>query len=379
MKIAYVNYYYDENISLDTYFTRYPSIHGWCKAVADWGIQVTVYQRFNDVFTFEKDNVSYYLIKDKNKNNLEIWKNPEIFHGQIITGKPDIIHINSFNYIFQAYLLKKISTPSTILIQHHAEKPWKGIKKTLQRILSSYVDGYIFSSQLIYEKWINSGTLNKEKSVAEIIENSTNFSFGDKRNAKSITGMCGKPIFLWVGRLNENKDPHTVITGFSMLLNDYPDAELYMVYSENDLEETIRKIIYSDKKLINAIKLLEQIDHNDLNDFFNSADYYVSGSHYEGSGYSLIEAMACGTIPVVTDIPSFRTITRNGNVGGLWEPGNPKAFYITARKVIELDEVEQSKKALNIFKADLSFKSLSNKAKQFYEEQLKQNLQENTL
>ncbi len=53
--------------------------------------------------------------------------------------------------------------------------------------------------------------------------------------------------------------------------------------------------------------------------YYNSADYFVLGSHYEGSGFSLVEAMSCGVIPIVTDIPSFRMMTNNGKIGTLME------------------------------------------------------------
>jgi glycosyltransferase involved in cell wall biosynthesis len=49
-----------------------------------------------------------------------------------------------------------------------------------------------------------------------------------------------------------------------------------------------------------------------------AADLFVLGSHHEGSGYSLIEALACGLTPVVTDVPSFRARTGQGAVGRLW-------------------------------------------------------------
>ena len=42
--------------------------------------------------------------------------------------------------------------------------------------------------------------------------------------------------------------------------------------------------------------------------YYGAADVFVSGSHSEGSGYALIEAMSAGVVPVVTDIPSFRAI-----------------------------------------------------------------------
>jgi glycosyltransferase involved in cell wall biosynthesis len=53
---------------------------------------------------------------------------------------------------------------------------------------------------------------------------------------------------------------------------------------------------------------------------------FVSGSHAEGSGYALLEALACGLVPVVTDIPSFRALTGDGRIGRLWPCGDAAAL-----------------------------------------------------
>jgi glycosyltransferase involved in cell wall biosynthesis len=57
---------------------------------------------------------------------------------------------------------------------------------------------------------------------------------------------------------------------------------------------------------------------------YRSADFFVQTSHREGSGYSLIEAMACGTTPLVTDIPPSRRIV--GKSGSLTPVGNAHAL-----------------------------------------------------
>jgi len=53
-----------------------------------------------------------------------------------------------------------------------------------------------------------------------------------------------------------------------------------------------------------------------------AADCFISGSHRESTGYALIEALACGLPPLVTDIPSFRALTGDGAVGQLWRAGD---------------------------------------------------------
>jgi glycosyltransferase involved in cell wall biosynthesis len=55
--------------------------------------------------------------------------------------------------------------------------------------------------------------------------------------------------------------------------------------------------------------------HHELELRFRAADFFVQASHREGSGYSVIEALACGTTPLVTDIPAVRKIV--GDVGSL--------------------------------------------------------------
>jgi len=368
MKLAYINYYFDDDLVLPDYFNRYPSIHGWCKSVSDSKIDVTVYQRFNENHSFIKEGVQYKLIYDGLKNNPESWRNTRRFHSNIVNDKPDIIHINSFDYLYQGYHLKRLLSESRIVFQHHAEKCQRGLKKYFGRYCSNYADGFIFSSKFLYEEWIRTGSISPAKNFIEIIENSTNFVRKELPNSGEYKELSGEPVLLWVGRLNENKDPVTLLTGFKMFLNDFPKAKLYMIYSETDLENEILKITGSSEKLQNSVKLLGKINHPLLNNYYNCADYFVSASHYEGSGYSLIESMACGVIPIVTDIPSFRTITKNGKAGVLWQKGNPESFYEKAKEIINKDKNIQRKIVGEIFDSDLSFDSISRKAGNFYRE-----------
>ena len=52
--------------------------------------------------------------------------------------------------------------------------------------------------------------------------------------------MRGSPAVLWVGRLNANKDPLTVLDGFERSLAWLPDAALTMIYSTDELLGQVR-------------------------------------------------------------------------------------------------------------------------------------------
>jgi glycosyltransferase involved in cell wall biosynthesis len=183
---------------------------------------------------------------------------------------------------------------------------------------------------------------------------------------RKITGLAGDPVLLWVGRLNENKDPITVLSGFNKLLNDFPRAKLYMIYSEEKLKGKVLSLIEQKISLKESVKLLGFINYKNIEKFYNSADYFVLGSHCEGSGYSLVEAMSCGVIPIVTDIPSFRTVTNEGQIGGLWKCGDAESFYHKAKDIILKPRQDELKKTLDFFSENVSFPVIAKKAKTFY-------------
>ena len=86
-----------------------------------------------------------------------------------------------------------------------------------------------------------------------------------------------------------------------------------MIYHTDELISDIKKLLPV-KSGDQPVMLVGKIQHSELLYWFNSADFYLSASHYEGSGTALCEAMSCGCIPLVTDIPSFRMMSGNSGL-----------------------------------------------------------------
>jgi glycosyltransferase involved in cell wall biosynthesis len=158
------------------------------------------------------------------------------------------------------------------------------------------------------------------------MEASSAFRYEDRAAARARTGLRGEPVLLWTGNLDPNKDPLTVLEGFERVLDDLPAARLYMAYRRDDLLPEVRERLAESERLRAAVTLLGEIPHGEIENYYNSADLFVQGSAREGSGLALLDAMACGVVPIVTDIPSFRTITDDGRVGQLWERGDVESF-----------------------------------------------------
>jgi glycosyltransferase involved in cell wall biosynthesis len=78
-----------------------------------------------------------------------------------------------------------------------------------------------------------------------------------------------------------------------------------------------------------------QVGHYDLPRYYRKADLYLSASHSDGSSISLLEAMACGTPALVSDIPGNREWVTPGKNGWLFPDGDDKAL---ANAIIEATE-----------------------------------------
>jgi glycosyltransferase involved in cell wall biosynthesis len=187
--------------------------------------------------------------------------------------------------------------------------------------------------------------------------------------AREAVGMRGSPAVLWVGRLNANKDPLTVLDGFERSLARLPDAALTMIFSTDDLLGAVRLRVAGAPALRARVHLVGAVPRERIPLYFSAADLFVVGSHREGSGYALMEASACGAVPVVTDIPTFRLLT-GGAAGALWPPGNAAAFAAALSAVAARDlKIERARLADHFARA-LRWDAVGRRALEIYREVL---------
>jgi len=276
--------------------------------------------------------------------------------------RPDIVITQGLIFPLQVIALRlKMGRKCPIIVQHHGEKPFTGIKRRLQQVADKCITAYLFTARGNARAWIDNHIIPGYGKCYELLEASTYFERCDKAAARKKTGITGDHNFLWVGRLNANKDPLTVVRGFEKYLAINPRAKLYMIYQEEALLPALKIIIGNSGTLKDAVYLVGKLPHAALPDWYSAADFYISGSREEGSGYALLEAMACGCIPVVTDIPSFRKITAGGKFGFLYEAGNPLQLLKILISLETIDRKILSDVITGHFSNELSFKAIADK------------------
>ena len=307
---------------------------------------------------FTHNGVQYFCVKASRTKNYF----PRKLNRFVKSLTPDVVVVSSFLFPLQVIQLRHcLGKNVKIIIQHHAERPYTGIKKFVQRQASRFVDAYIFASGEIGGDWVQRGNLVDEKKIYEIVGGTSVFSPIEKLVAKKKTGVSGSPVFLWAGRLNRNKDPLTVVKAFLEFSKTHVTAKLYMIYQTTELLNDVKKLIAGDENNHSSVVLVGAIPHKEMSYWFSAIGFLVSGSHYEGSGTVICEAMSCGCIPIITDIPSFTTITRNGECGFLYEPGDENALLAAMNEALQTDYGQMQNKILNNFKLELSFEAIANK------------------
>jgi glycosyltransferase involved in cell wall biosynthesis len=180
----------------------------------------------------------------------------------------------------------------------------------------------VFTAPSLVRPFTRAGLFGPLTQFFAIPESSSRFSLGDRAEARARTGLHGEPCVLWVGHLAAGKDPLTILEGVARAALQLPGLQLWCAFGNAPLLEDVHRRIDRDPRLAGRVHLLGKVPHAQIETLMQAADLFVSGSHAESCGYALLEALASGVTPVITDIPSFRALTGDGSVGNLWPPGD---------------------------------------------------------
>ena len=372
MRITLVNHAYaDDVIDPDALLERYSTLTGWSEAVAGAGATVSVAQRFHRDARLVRGGIEYVFREDGPRGHprSRLW--PQRLHRTIHSLEPDLVHVNGLNVPFQTWMLHRgLPSSTALVVQDHGGGASVGdghwFRRSVRRAAMRSVDAFFFTAAAQAEPWRRAGMIGPNQHVHQVLEASTKMRPIERTAARADTGVDGDPAILWVGRLNANKSPLTILDGFESSLSRLPDAVLTMVYGADDLLPAVKQRLQASPLLARAVRLVGAVPHDAVAAFYSAADVFVLGSHHEGSGYALIEACACGVPPVVTDIPTFRMITGSGSVGALWPPDDAERLADALVAVAQRDRTRSRQAVLDHFRAALSWEAVARQAMDAY-------------
>lgn len=370
MRVVHVSCYRDPGRRSPTELLQaWPSLTAVARAVAATGLDVRVLQAAHQDAVLEHRGVECHFVAER-LGSLSARRRaalrPTRLGARLRQLQPDLVHFHGLSFPLQLRQLQASLDGTPILVQDHADRPPRGLRRALARWGHRCVTGALFTAHAQSDPFLAAGVLQPGLSIMEVPEASSDFTPGDMRDARRATGLYGDPCLLWVGRLDANKDPLCVLDGIAMAVPSLPRLQLWCCFGQAPLLSVVTQRIASDARLQEHVHLLGTVPHSRIETLLRAADYLVLGSHREGSGYAVLEALACGVPPLVPDIPPFRALTGGEPVTTLWPPGNPSALANALTWRAGGDRTAQRRTALRHFQRQLAFPALGERLRRIY-------------
>jgi glycosyltransferase involved in cell wall biosynthesis len=327
---------------------------------------VTAMVRLSEVYSMhcidydgkrEKEGATFLFYKRRGLANIL----PFMIYREIGRIKPDVLIVHSLRFPLQTFLLRMIlGEKPKLFVQNHAEQflpfPWS----IAQQFADRGIDGYFFCSKQLGAPWVSKNQIGSMEKVHELMEVSTSFKRGDRIFARRKLKMTHRVTYSWVGRLDQNKDPETLVRAFVPFAMENSAVALHIIFQEDTLGLASRLKSLA-ATVSDQIHFVGFVEHHDMEIWFSASDFILSTSHYEGSGVAVCEAMACGCIPILTRIPSFQMMTNEGSVGLLFDAGDVSKLRNCLDKSLTIQLEKERDEVVRHFNEHLSFQAIAGK------------------
>ena len=231
------------------------------------------------------------------------------------TCRPDVVLANG---IVGSYLLSTIPhrCPVVAVIHHLYHDPRtsgpgsrpSGLMARAERLLLRRltVDGVAVVNPAVASRLLECGFDPNRVAFVGNGVNANRYSFADKGDSK---------VVVFVGRLRRAKCIDGLLDAFSLVHERCPDAVLHLAGDgplRRSLEQRAASLGLGERVVFHGFLSEEKKVL-----LLQSAAVYLSASLFEGFGIPLVEAMATGAVPVVSDISAHRFIFQDRRVGYL--------------------------------------------------------------
>jgi glycosyltransferase involved in cell wall biosynthesis len=127
---------------------------------------------------------------------------------------------------------------------------------------------------------------------------------------------------IYSGRLAKNKGLMELLAAFKLVLAGMPDAEL-IILGDGEMRPRLEALVARDG-LERRVVFRGMVPHEQVGEVYNECDVLVMPSYNEGGPRVTLEAMACGTPVLTTNIGIMKEVIRDGENGLFitWQPAD---------------------------------------------------------
>jgi glycosyltransferase involved in cell wall biosynthesis len=359
LKVVQVSFHADhQRRDAESLMAAWPTLTAVAQGVARAGVNVTVVQAAHTDETVQQDGVAYHFVNDVKPRRARVAQ-------RVASLSPDVVHVQGLHHGRAVRSLTRVLRDQPVLVQDHGNIEPHGWRRTALKWAFRSIDGVAFTVKEQAAPWIAGGVLRANLPVFDVLGGSSGFAPGDQREARKSTGVFGDPCVLWTSRLDSNKDPLMMLEAIERSAPQLKDLRLWCCFGSAPLLRVVQARIAASDVLRGRVVLLGARPHDEIERLFRAADFYIQTSHREGSGFSLLEAMSCGTPPIVTDIPPSRQIV--GDAGSLTPVGDAQQMSDALVAYANRDRARLRSAVRARFERSLTFDAIGQQLRGVYE------------
>jgi len=257
----------------------------------------------------------------------------------------ELVHSHNQESHFYVAIASQFSGVKRVIhTQHGVEPPYDWKKYLKLRLTGHFIDRFVGVSQDINNLAIKKRWIPKTK-VTRILNGVNTDQFKPDQDQRRITRQQLKiedneKVLICVARLSPIKNHKLLITSFSNILKEFSNCKLLIVGGGPE-EKNIRESI-AHHSLNNNVRMLGE--SRNISQLLQASDCFVLTSISEGINVSLLEAMACGLAPIVTDVGGNNEVIQDHLNGQLVPLGNSEEF---SKQVVKLLADPQKRKEIS--------------------------------
>lgn len=164
------------------------------------------------------------------------------------------------------------------------------------------------------------------------------FGPGDRRQARRALGLPeAGPMLLFVGRIQPLKGVEVAIRTLALVRRSHPNAHLVLVGGPSGPqgEAEVERIHALAADLVpGAVTFVRPQLHELLSSYYRAADLSLVPSRSESFGLVALEAAACGTPVVASNVGGLRSLIDDGRTGYLIDSADPAAFASAVDRIV---------------------------------------------
>lgn len=279
--------------------------------------------------------------------------------------RPDVVHVQvsdpiGLSVVFYA---RKMGVPVVTTEHNQPEvltEPLKVpglVKKPIDVLLSSYFANRQSKSDFV--------TMPTKQAIYNLLDGrdfkvpvaavSNGVNLSAFKPGKASAAVCdkygvsvGRPVVLYVGRVDPEKNVGVVLLAFSEILKRVPEALLLVVGDGVDLPNLKKES--QRLGIADSVKFLGRVTGDDLHEIYRMGTVFATASEIETQGIVLIEAAASGLPLVAVQAGAVSEICVDGENGFLCQPGDTAEMAEAITKILTEKKlrVEFSKKSVEL-------------------------------